>query len=235
LGVRLIGRHVRVIAISHETARLCRDAGFVHVAVVTLGVDAPLTPPPDNVSPEEFVLFVGRLVRRKGAAWFVRNVLPLLPAGVRLVVVGKAWDDEELSAVRDSERVDYRQVVTSSDLRALRRGALAVVMPNIPSGGTDIEGFGLTAVEAGAEGGVLVAANLEGIVDAVVDEVTGFLLPTGDAPTWAAKIREIQAWDGSRRAAFIRACQSEIAARYSWPAVASRTLDAYGLPAGEQG
>lgn len=231
-GARLIGRHVRVIAISHETARLCRDAGFVRVSVVTLGVDRPASPPSEHLPPGNFVLFVGRLVRRKGAGWFVRNVLPLIPTDLRLVVVGKGWDADELAALRDNERVDYREVVSGADLFALRREAVVVVMPNIPSAGTDVEGFGLTAVEAGADGGVLLASGIEGIIDAVVDNVTGFLLPTGDAQAWAGKIGDVYRWSPAQRAAFVRACQAEVAVRFTWQAVADQTLAAYAATQG---
>lgn len=229
VGARLIGRRVRIIAISHETARLCRDAGFAHVSVVTLGVDAPAAPPNGEQVPGDFVLFVGRLVRRKGAGWFVRHVLPLLPPHLRLVVVGKAWDADEVLALRQEARVEYRELVSGPDLFALRREALVVVMPNIPSEGKDIEGFGLTAVEAGADGGVLIASGIEGIVDAVVDGVTGFLLPASDAQAWAAKIEQVDRWSAAERAAFLRACQAEISARYTWQAVAEQTLAAYSV------
>ncbi|MFC4525305.1 glycosyltransferase family 4 protein [Dyella halodurans] len=230
LGVRLVGKNVRVIAISRQTATLCREAGFRDVAVVTLGVDLPTRVPPVDRPAGDFVLFIGRLVRRKGAAWFAREVMPLLPGTLRLVVVGRAWDEEEAAALRTDPRVDCRDVVSAADLFTLRRDALAVVMPNITSGGTDVEGFGLTAVEAGADGGVLLASGIEGILDAVVDGRTGFLLPTGDASAWAAKIAEIATWPAAQRTSFILAAQETIASLYAWPAVAERTLEAYGAP-----
>src|SRR6187402_2975568 len=46
LGIRMIGRSVRIIAISGPTAALCREAGFKDVVVVTLGVDPPSSPSP---------------------------------------------------------------------------------------------------------------------------------------------------------------------------------------------
>jgi len=230
LGVRLIGQSVRIIAISSPTALLCREAGFNDVTVVTLGVDMPAStpPPPMGISGSRpFVLFVGRLVKRKGAAWFAREVLPLLPETLRLVVVGKCWDDQEMAALYGSERIDYHDFVSDDALLTLRREALVVIMPNIPSDGLDMEGFGLTALEAAADGGVLLASGIEGIVDAVMHGTTGFLLPAGDAPSWATKIAEVAAWPADRRASFIRGAQEAIAAHYAWGAVAERTLDAY--------
>jgi phosphatidyl-myo-inositol dimannoside synthase len=230
LGVRLIGRSVRIIAISGPTALLCRDAGFSDVAVVTLGVDAPASMPasPSKASTARpFVLFVGRLVRRKGAAWFAREVLPCLPEALHLVVVGKCWDDREKDALQGSDRVEYYDFVPDDVLRALRRQALVVVMPNIPSDGLDMEGFGLTALEAAADGGVLLASGIEGIVDAVVDGETGFLLPAEQAARWVAKIDEIGTWSEARRSAFIANARQTVATRFSWDAVAEQTVNAY--------
>lgn len=230
LGVRLISHSVRIIAISAPTAVLCRDAGFGDVTVVTLGVETPtsmLSPASDLQAARPFVLFVGRLVRRKGAAWFAREVLPLLPETLRFVVVGKCWDDREMAALQGSERIEYRDFVSDDALRALRQQALVVVMPNIPSDGLDVEGFGLTALEAAADGGVLLASGIEGIVDAVVDGETGFLLPAKDAACWAAKIDEISAWSKERRIAFIEKARQTVATRFSWGAVADQTVDAY--------
>ncbi|WP_045830081.1 glycosyltransferase family 4 protein [Luteibacter yeojuensis] len=229
LAARAIGDSVRIIAISRHTAGLCRDAGFRDVVVVTLGVDPPGEPVPDNrAAPgHPFLLFAGRLVRRKGAAWFVREVMPLMPAGIRLVVVGAVWDSDELAGCLTDPRVDYRGTVGAGELKRLRRDAVAVVMPNIHSEGFDTEGFGLAAVEAGADGGVLVASGIEGLVDAVVDGVTGFLLPAGDSCAWAATLERLLSWKPGQREAFIRGCQTEIAHRFAWPAVAEHTMAAY--------
>jgi glycosyltransferase involved in cell wall biosynthesis len=232
LGVRLTGCSVLIIAISGPTAQLCREAGFSDVTVVTLGVDAP-----SSVSPlateapvsRPFVLFVGRLVRRKGAAWFAREVLPLLSPALTFVVVGKCWDGQEMEALRATERIEYRDFVSAETLHDLRHEATVVVMPNIPSDGLDVEGFGLTALEAAADGGVLLASGIEGIVDAVVDGETGFLLPSSDAVTWAEKIGEITRWSIAERSAFIERAQHIVATRFSWAAVAEQTISAYRL------
>jgi len=229
LGIRLIGRSVRIIAISGPTAALCREAGFKDVVVVTLGVDTPLPLPLAAEAPAypPFVLFVGRLVRRKGAAWFARDVLPLLPPTLRFVVVGKCWDAREMEALQGSERIEYRDFVPDDVLHALRREATVVVMPNIPSGGLDVEGFGLTALEAAADGGVLLASGIEGIVDAVVDGETGFLLPANDAVKWAEKIGEIERWTLAERRVFVERARHVVTTKFSWAAVAQQTMNAY--------
>ena len=140
------------------------------------------------------LLFVGRLVRRKGLAWFIRAVLPALAVdrpALRFVVIGEGPERENvlraafeagvearvrmLGAVGDAEKADWFARAT------------ACVLPNIHVN-RDIEGFGLVALEAAGAGCPVFAAALEGLVDAVVDGVTGTLLPAQDAPAWIAAL-----------------------------------------------
>lgn len=220
-----------LVANSRATADIARRAGFQKVAAVPLGTSliAPLPPPlTDNEAPtgSPFILFVGRIVPRKGAAWFAHHVMPLLSEDVTLKVVGAPWDAQELAELGQAERTTYLGRIPDSELRALRRQAAVTVMPNRSLDGTDIEGFGLAALEAVAAGSLLVAAGIEGIVDAVVDGETGFLLPEGDAEAWAAKIRELLDWPPQKRFEFVAHAHEILETRYSWSRVARQTLNA---------
>jgi glycosyltransferase involved in cell wall biosynthesis len=224
LGARLLSR-LRIAANSHATAGLCRKAGFENVHVVPLAVrEAPELP---NLAVDRYVLFVGRLVRRKGCRWFVTEVLPKLEPDIRLKVAGTIWDDSERQPL-DNPRVDFLGPVFGKALAELRQRAIAVVMPNIRiTDGNLFEGFGLTALEAVADGGVLCAAKIDGIVDAVRDGETGFLLTPGDAAEWASKISEISEWDGGRRDEFVRRAREVVSSEYSWPRVVRETVALY--------
>jgi len=78
----------------------------------------------------------------------------------------------------------------------------------------DMEGFGLVTVEAAMRGTPVVAAGLEGILDAVVDGKTGTLLPPGDADAWVARLTEMLA-DRAGLAEAGRRASTESRARYS--------------------
>ncbi|MBN1856840.1 MAG: glycosyltransferase family 4 protein [Dehalococcoidia bacterium] len=233
LAVRVCPRKLRVIANSHYTAVCCRAVGFRDVVVIAPGVSAPAAVEGASEAVEPYVLYVGRLARRKGAGWFAQYVLPLLASEIKLLVVGPPWDDSEWRAVSGNSRVEYRGAVTCrEELRQLRRKALAVIVPNVPTG-LDFEGFGLTALEAAADGGVLLASGIEGIVDAVVDGETGFLLPALDARAWASKVSEISQWSLNERTSFVRQSRRVIRTRYSWSRVACETLEYYRVPGRE--
>lgn len=227
LGVMLIAKKLQVIAISNATAELCNSVGFSNVKVVTLGVTLSKGTESEVYNIMPYVLFVGRLVKRKGAGWFSENVLPLLSDNIKMIVVGKRWDESEWSVISKCPRIEYRGVVTNEELYGLRRSAIAVLMPNIPTGGADIEGFGLTALEAVADGGVLLASGIEGIVDAVVDGGTGFLLPAENANVWANKVEEIYQWSSENRRLFISRANEIIEQQFTWTQVANNTLNVY--------
>jgi len=225
LGARLL-RKSTVLANSRATAALLRGHGFAEPQIVRLGSATHALAA--AAAPDRYVLFVGRLIKRKGCAWFIENVLPNLPGDIRLKVAGTIVDDEEHTAL-DNARVDYLEAVFGEQLASLRRRAIAVVVPNIiEEGMRGFEGFGLTAVEGAADGGVVVAAAADGVTDAVIDGRTGYLLPASEPEAWARKIKAIADWTQEEREQFITNSTSETAEFFSWSRVARDTLAAYG-------
>ena len=82
---------MKVIANSSATAEATARFGFHKIEIVFLATDVEAS---SGVKvPGRHVLFAGRLVKRKGLAWFVREVLPKLPDDIRLKVAGTVWDE----------------------------------------------------------------------------------------------------------------------------------------------
>ena len=77
--------------------------------------------------------------------------------------------------------------VSREDRELLLRGADLFVQPNIHVYG-DMEGFGLVNVEAAVRDLPVLAADIEGIPDAVVDGETGWLVTSQDAPRWRLRL-----------------------------------------------
>ena len=217
-GARLLPSAV-VIANSTATAEAARGFGFEHVAVVPLATDIRGEPPSQPHGKN--LLFVGRLTARKGCAWFIRNVLPLLPASTTLRVVGTIWDDDERAALANP-RVTFVGPLFGASLIREYASALCVVVPT-----RDFEGFGLTAIETAASGGLVLVSRHSGLSEAVIDGVTGFHLPPDDAVAWAQKIQDISNWSDDRRRAFIANAIATTRQHYSWERVARETLFAY--------
>lgn len=198
-----------VIANSQATAEEAIAIGVrrERVSVVRLGVTAPATSPQRrreasdslrrqfHIGDDQVILVtLGRLVRRKGVVWFVGNVLPRLPANVTYLVAGDGPMALELQrAVAESgveDRIHALGAVGDADRERLLRGADIFVQPNIRVPG-DMEGFGLVLLEAAMRGTPTIASGIEGILDAVVDGQTGFLVPAGDADAWTERMTSL--------------------------------------------
>jgi glycosyltransferase involved in cell wall biosynthesis len=236
--LKLFLRADTYIAISESTRRLAEERQLEPVRIITIGV------PPRylelaraaNADPElaqkrgaRLVLItVGRLVRRKGAAWFVRHVLPEL-TNVLYVVIGVGPDQAEIArAAAETGTTDALWLVGSvSDQRLLELlGAADIfVMPNIEVPG-DVEGFGIVAIEAAASGLPVVAARLEGIPDAIADGENGRLLPSGDAAAFVLAIEQLGA-DATARKAEGERGRVYTEQHNAWPRIIERYVELF--------
>jgi phosphatidyl-myo-inositol dimannoside synthase len=139
---------------------------------------------------------LGRLVRRKGVAWFVAQVLPHVRRDVVHLVAGAGPAEDRIRRVTRSkglqDRVRLLGRVSRDDRELLLRGADLFIQPNIHVYG-DMEGFGLVNVEAAVRDLPVLAADIEGIPDAVVDGETGWLVTSQDAPRWRRRLDEVLA------------------------------------------
>lgn len=210
-----------LVANSSDTQRIATSLGFrrsITIHLATRPADEVLVPEPWPKS----ILFAGRLMRCKGISWFVRSVMPLIDPSVTLLVAGPTWDPEELDAVKQCQRARYLGTVPRASLPKLRGECIACIMPNLPAelSGQN-EGFGLSALESAAVGVPVVASNLGGLAEAVVEGVTGFLVEPMDADGFAGRINEIARWSPDRRLHFAQTARQTIAERFSWGRVAN--------------
>jgi glycosyltransferase involved in cell wall biosynthesis len=133
------------------------------------------------------LVFVGRIARDKGVvelaeAWRrLRESHPTL----HLVLVGQAEPNDPppeqlMDALRSDPRVHFAGRVER--MPAAYAAADIVALPSYR------EGLSLTPLEAGAMRRPVVATRIPGIVDSVIDGVTGLLVPAGDAVALADAI-----------------------------------------------
>lgn len=223
LGARMLPG-AKVIANSSATAAVAGETGWRPAAVIRLATRSRPAGVPQGH--DGHLLFAGRLIEQKGCLWFVRNVLPKLPPRIGLKVAGTSWDEAENAAL-DDPRVTFLGRLSGAELHEAYRRALCVVLPNIELPSGVFEGFGLVAPEASASGGLVLAAATGGLMDAVVDGETGFLLPVGDPDAWAAKIQEVASWAGVEREQFLERAIRRSSQVYSWSRVVEDVLDVY--------
>lgn len=174
------------------------------------------------------ILSVGRLVKRKGVAWFAQNVFPRLPNDAIYVVIGEGKEMDVIrtaaSAAGVADRVRLIGRVSDDVLSAAYGRANIFVMPNIPVPG-DIEGFGLVALEAAASGLPVVASRLEGITDAVHHQRNGVLLTPVAADDYVATITDLLQLPQQQLRALGAAFANFTQEHYGWHRTARRYLN----------
>lgn len=226
------------IANSESTKRLAESRGLQGVRTITIGVpDHYFELPRLTRLDDEFerlragravLITVGRLVPRKGVAWFVRHVLPQL-SNVLYVVVGVGPErDEILRAARESDAADKLWMagkISDARLFELLGTSDVFVMPNIRVPG-DVEGFGIVAIEAAASGLPVVAARLEGIPDAIADGQNGELIESGDAQAFIDALTRLLA-DGAARQQLGQRGRDYTRRHNSWPRIIADYVTAF--------
>lgn len=174
------------------------------------------------------VLSVGRLVERKGVAWFVEHVLPRLPEDVLYVVIGEGRQRSAINVAANfscvASRVRMIGEVSDDMLAAAYRSADVMVMPNIAVRG-DMEGFGLVALEAAAAGLPVVASRIEGITDAIQHGRNGILVEAGDVEEYSRALMRLLAMPGRDLASLGETYARYTLDNYSWISTAERYVE----------
>ena len=223
-----------VTANSTYTAGLIRELWDRPVDIVPFGttVDAPdAPPPPDPATAPVRILFVGRLVERKGIHHLI-DAISLLEnnLSVHASVIGEGPMREGLEGrARDAgvaDTVEFAGFVDSDRLARAYAEADIFVLPAVPDAKGDVEGLGVVVIEALAHGKAVVASEAGGIVDIVRHEDTGLLVPPGDPGALAAALaRLIRDPELARRLG--RRGRQHVEERFSWPAIIDRLVGVY--------
>jgi len=166
------------------------------------GVDPRLFAlPPDEslrvelgLPPESKVVgFIGRLVREKGVVELfeaMARVAAQFPEARLLVVGDTLKSDRDTQTIARLNRIITRErlsdVVRFTGFRDDTPDLLAIM--NVFVLPSHREGMPRTILEAMAAGKPVVATNIRGCREEVVDEVTGLLVPVGDSDTLAEAI-----------------------------------------------
>jgi len=177
---------------------------------------------------EERILFVGRLVRRKGPDVLVRafNLLLKDHPRARLIVVGDGPFAGQLKALVEelglNDKVEFTGQLRGIQLYSKYAECDVFVMPSRQTS-TDMEGFGMVFLEAGFFGKPCIGTRTGGIVEAVLEGETGLLVPQDDevalrdAIDHVLKDRELARRLGDR-------ARERVSSEFTWERATSRFI-----------
>jgi glycosyltransferase involved in cell wall biosynthesis len=206
LARRILSRARLTLCASNALADAARELGAREVRVIGSGVEVPPSVGEEARPPE--VLFAGRLSPEKG----ILDLLAASDNGMKLTIAGDG-------PLRD--RVPGALGFVSHDnLGPLYDRAAVVAVPS------HREGFGVVCAEAMAHGRPVVAGAVGGLLDLVVHEETGLLVPPRDVKALRAALHRLLD-DDELRARLGANARRRAEEKLSWDHVTDLTLQAY--------
>ncbi|MEJ2547210.1 MAG: glycosyltransferase family 4 protein [Gemmatimonadota bacterium] len=225
-----------VTAISNSTAAAVRELtdGPVHIVPygaaiedegeavrhVALGGEGPLR-----------ILFVGRLVERKGVEVLVRalSALSAVP-DAELTVIGTGERAEVIERTARAHGVSDRVHMLGSVSRERLVESYAnhdiFVLPAVMDEKGDTEGLGVVLLEALRFERPVIASGIGGITDIIEHDRTGLLVPPGDPAALASAV-EALVRDPVRARIIAKSGREDARRRFGWERVLGETNRVY--------
>ncbi|QDZ16432.1 glycosyltransferase [Humibacter ginsenosidimutans] len=215
LKAAVVTRASEITVMNDEMRRMVIELGArpERVQVMPMGVDTSMIvrktgesqPADSNPSLQQQVklLFVGRLVEKKGLAVLIEALEGLsekTSENVRLKVVGDGPLRGELARAAENLRVpvDFVGQLGRAQLASAYQGADIVVTPSVPASSGDKDGLPVAMLEAMTMGLPVIASDVPGINEVVVDDVSGVLVPPGDVQRLSFAIERLVNDDARR-------------------------------------
>jgi phosphatidylinositol alpha-1,6-mannosyltransferase len=189
-----------VIAVSTETKKALLHL-YPHIEAKVSMIHPAVDPEDFIFNPENskrHLVTIGRLVERKGQDRVIEalpRVLQEFP-DVHYTIAGRGGYENKLKQMVEeknlSQHVSFAGFINDDQKKQLYRDSYLYIMPSrtIMEKG-DIEGFGITFLEANAAGKPVIGSFAGGVVEAVRDRETGLLANQDSVDDIAEKILEL--------------------------------------------
>ncbi|WP_295433678.1 glycosyltransferase [uncultured Thiodictyon sp.] len=220
---------VSVVSAAMRAQVLAMGISAAKVAVIPMGVDMQrrFTPDPRIERQAYELLFVGRLVEKKGLPLLLQALPAVLARHpqTRLIIAGGGPLEgkiRHLCAVAGiGGQVDLLGMVAQSDLPPLYRRAALFVAPFIVAAGGDQEGFPLVPLEAIGCGCPIVCGEVAAFGEVIRNDVEALLVPPGDPIALANAIIALLD-DPQRRHRLAAAARQRCLQAFDWESIAGR-------------
>lgn len=180
----LFARNVdRFLALTDSAAERLIRSGIDRSQITVLSNGVAIPPVPADPGAGAYCLFVGRLVRGKGAEVLVEAARRL--PSVEFRVVGDGPEQEALTRIAP-ENMTFVGRLDAAGVALELEGARCLTFPSVA-----YEGLPLTVLEAMSHGVPPVASDLQGPSHVVVHDECGILVPPGDPASLAAAISRV--------------------------------------------
>ena len=188
---------------------------------------------PHPVNGKFKVLFVGRHIERKGICYLIEAAKYLSADKFEIRIVGEGDLTEELKAQaaqlegdKNAASIVFTGKLVAPELAREYREANVFVLPAIVDHKGDTEGLGVVLIEAMELGLPIIASNVGGIPDVVVNNESGILVPEKDPVALADAIKRIES-DPQYTARLLEGARNRIAEHFTWDNITRRQIEIY--------
>jgi glycosyltransferase involved in cell wall biosynthesis len=221
-------QHHTVVSQAMKHAEIALGAAPERIDVIPMGVDLRGTFIPGQATRSgASLLFVGRLVEKKGLAYLLDALPPLLAdfPDLTLRIAGDGPDrstlEQRATSLGVTGNVQFLGRIGNDQLPALYQHAEIVVFPSVTAYSGDQEGFGLVAVEALGCECALVATDLPAMKDFLEDGVNALVVPQKDPLGLTRALRTLLE-DPTLRADLGKRGRLSVLDRFDWSVIAER-------------
>ena len=178
------------------------------------------------------ILFVGRHIERKGIRYLIEaaKYLPRDQFEIRIVGVGDLTEELKKlaseSATPNSAEIIFTGKLSPEALANEYRTANVFTLPAIVDSKGDTEGLGVVLIEAMELGLPIVASNVGGIPDVVVNGVSGILVPEKDPEALASAYKRLAA-EPELVKQLLAGSRKRIAECFTWDGIIERQIAVY--------
>jgi glycosyltransferase involved in cell wall biosynthesis len=226
---RFVVRRMAKVTVVSEAMRselASIDVDVSKVSVLPMGVDLEglFTPCAKTLRSKNEILFVGRLVEKKG----LRYLIDAMPEIVRnhpaacLTIAGFGPEKEmlmqQVQRLGLQSKVQFIGAVAQRDLPSLYRRAAVFVAPFVRADSGDQEGLGLVVVEAVGCGCPVVVSDLPAVRD--VFDTDAPLVQPGSVAEISSKVSDLMA--GATEEDELARIRALLVEKFDWSAVATR-------------
>ena len=191
-------------------------------------------PVPHAVNGKFKILFVGRHIERKGICYLIEaaKYLPREQFEIRIVGVGdlteqlKSLARQTAASSPNAAEIIFTGKLTPEALASEYKSANVFTLPAIVDSKGDTEGLGVVLIEAMELGLPVVASNVGGIPDVVVDGLSGILVPEKDPKALADAFKRLAA-DPALVQKLLEGSQKHITACFTWDGIIQRQIEVY--------
>jgi glycosyltransferase involved in cell wall biosynthesis len=185
---------------------------------------------------EREILFVGRLVERKGVAYLIKAMAKIYKSiPHHLYIVGDGPDRKELELIVKqydlAKRITFTGYITDQALAERFKRCSFFVLPAVHDKKGDIEGLGVVLIEAMAYSKPVIASRAGGIVDIVKDQYNGYLVPPGNADALAEAMVKLALDDRTRSMMGMKAKQT-VDENFNWDTIVHHVITLYSQTKG---